>query len=227
MRQKKTQKILAFFILSLFMIDTPVLAVDTLWESFSVQTSTWKGSSNSYISVDENLEYYNLWDNSTVIGNYFTGSYYDDIFGHFQVDWSNNTWENVKIVSSTTACTIGYGYKLWWYSYSEYYGFIDFDFDNNTFVYYCLDDGQLHGYGYSEELWFQNFEGIVFDIYADVENQSESPTENDNFSNDGTSITDPESLPWGTDNSHFTPDTIQNNIIDFETTEESLFYIIK
>ncbi len=123
MRQKKTQKILAFFILSLFMIDTPVLAVDTLWESFSAQTSTWKGSSNSYISVDKNLEYYNLWDNSAVIGNYFSGFYYDDIFGYFQADWSSNAWENVRIVSSTTACTTGYGYKLWWYSYSEYYRF--------------------------------------------------------------------------------------------------------
>ncbi len=104
---------------------------------------------------------------------------------------------------------------------------IDFDFDNNTFVYYCLDDGQLYGYGYSEDLWFQNFEGIAFDIYADVENQSESPTENDDFSNDGTSITNPESLSGETNDSHFTPNTIQNNIIDFETTEESLFYIIK
>jgi hypothetical protein len=65
------------------------------------------------------LSYINKGENSSIIGNYFSGYYYDSMLGYFKVDQSPDQSENVRIVGSTGICPSDYGYKLGGYSYSE------------------------------------------------------------------------------------------------------------
>jgi hypothetical protein len=174
----------------------------------------------------------NKWDNSSIIWNYFTGLYYDSVLWFFKTDWSNNASENVRIVDSTSKCPSGYWYKLWGFAKSEDFWFVDFDYNSNIFVYYCVSDGSLHGFSYSLNNWFQNFEGISFEVQKQASNPSPAPSWTWNFVNDNTSITQPNTPTespneWQAINSNFTPETIQNDSFKFESTSESLFYIIK
>lgn len=238
--KKKIWKTLAYIgILSFVVFLWRAQAADVVSYVFSSQNATAPGSNNSIISVDANLAYVNRGNNSSIIGNFFTGYYYDDVLGYFEVDWSSNREENVRIKSSTPACWDSYGYKLGWYAYSTAFGFVDFDYNSSVFVYYCLDDSSLHGYAYSEDLWFQNFEGITFDIATESDIVEETPTASGAFLNDGTDITDEpinvgdiipdreNPIPGKSENSNFTPKTIQADIIELNADQESLFYIIK
>lgn len=206
-----------------------VYAVDSISSAFTSQISSWLWSNNSQISVDWNLSYVNKWDNSSVIWNYFIWYYYDSVLWFFQTDWSTNTSENVRVIWSTSKCPNSYGYRIWGYSYSESFGFIDFDFNDDVYVYYCDFDKSFHGYAYSAFLWFQNFEWIQFIIEPSIDQVVELPDEDDDtFINTDTEITNPDL--WNesdTNNSNFTVNTIQNDTIEFDTRVESLFYIIK
>ena len=222
-----TRKHLALSIICLFTVFfSAVYAADIEVSTFSTQTSSGLWSSSSQISVDSSLAYVNKGQNSSIIWNYFTWFYYDSVLWYFETDWSSSGLENVRIVGSTGACPSWYGYKLGWYAYSNAFGFIDFDYDSNNFVYYCIGDGELHGYAYSTVLWFQNFEGLAFDINVDATILvTEEPTGTGTFTNDTTNITD---IPDAeAENSNFTEDSIQNDVIDFDVKYESLFYIVK
>ena len=239
MKQKKRNiiKYLAYLGIPFFVVFiSSVYAADVVSSVFTSQTATASGSSNSIISVDNNLSYINKGDNSAIIGNYFSGYYYDSILGYFETDWSSNRTENVRVVWSTSACGSSYGYKLGWYAYSTAFGFVDFDFSNSVFVYYCVGDDSLHGYSYSEDLWFQNFEGITFDIETSPSAIPEVPTGTGVFLNDTTTIIeepttdprDPVTPPGEQEDSNFSPNsTIQADIIKLDADKESLFYIIK
>jgi len=172
-----------------------------------------------------------------VIGNYFTGMYYDDILWYFKVDSLSNQNENVRVTGSTSACATWYGYKLGWYAYSEYFWYVDFDYNSTIFVYYCSSDSSLHWYSYSESNGFQNFEWISFPIEVTTTNTTEAPTSSWEFTNEDTDIQNPQNT-WSNTNtwnpntpiqetSNFTPETIQNNSFQFDPGNESLFYIIK
>ena len=209
-------KYLAFLpFLSFIVIFSSVYAADPSYP-FTSQTATSSGSSWSEISTNSSLSYVNKWNNSSVVGNYFTGTYYDSMLWFFTTDWSSNELENVRVVGSTNACDDSYGYKIGGYAFSTYFWFIDFDYDDSIFVYYCLDDGMLHGYWYNGDLGFQSFEWIVFDILADPDTNPEDPDESDAFVNEGSNITNEEGTR-----------TVWPDIIEFEATQESLFYIIK
>ncbi len=231
--KKNFIKYLAFLWIPFFAVFISIVyAGDSVVEVFTSQSATASGSNNSIISVDSNLSYINKWDNSSVIGNYFKGYYYDSILGYFQTDWSSNPLENVRVRSSTSACGTAYGYKLWWYAYSTAFWFVDFDYNSSVFVYYCVDDASLHWYAYNETLGFQNFEGISFDIRVSAALDPVVPTGTGVFVNDNTNIIEsiPPSSPGnngGWSNSNFDGNSIQNDIIKFESQKESLFYIIK
>lgn len=228
--KKKNRNPLAILVLLfLTLIISTVQAADGVLEIFTSQSASGVWSNNSVISVDANLEYMNKWNNSSIIGNYFRWEYYDSIYGYFTTDWSTNTSQNVRIISSTPKCGTSYGYKLWWYAYSEAYGFIDLDFNSSIFVYYCLWDWELHGYGYSDALWIQNFEGIAFDITSWSTLIPEEPTGTWAFANDDTDITDNPGDPeeGGAENSDYSGNSIQGDILEFNTDKETLFYIIK
>ena len=218
--KKNIKKYLAFlWFLFFIVIFSSAWAADPV-TSFSSQIATATGSNNSKISTSESWWYVNKWNNSSIVGNYFTWVYYDNITWYFQTDWSSSELENVRVIGSTSACGNSYGYKLWGYAYSEYFGFVDFDYNSSIFVYYCLDDWALHGYTYSSDLGFQNFEGITFDIWADSDTVPEEPNGSGSFVNDNSAITN--------ENNENTEDTtIGPDIVEFESIQESLFYIIK
>jgi len=216
----------------------PTALADNVAHTFLTQNASWVWSNGSVISVDANLEYINKWENSSVVGNYFEGLYYDSIFWYFQTDYLTDQNQNVRIIWSSNACSSGYGYKLGWYAYSSYYGFVDFDFSDDIFVYYCVDDNSLHWYSYSETIGFQNFEDISFPINIGPTATAETPSDTEDFRNDDTKIVNPNI--WNTsdnpendtpeaqsENSNFSPTTIQNEKADFNVERESLFYIIK
>lgn len=183
-------------------------------------TGIWSNSSVVSVISWEEVGYWNLGNNSTVIGNYFRGWYYDSVFWFFQLDWSTDSENNVHVIGSTSACSTWYGYKLWGYAYSSYYWFIDFNYSGNIFVYYCVEDGALHGYAYNSHIWFQDFEWIWFEIIPNISSVADN-TWTWIFINDTTKI----NLPnyWdGNINSYIWWDVIQS-----EDDKESIFYIIK
>ncbi|NDK09898.1 hypothetical protein GW846_03905 [Candidatus Gracilibacteria bacterium] len=222
---------IAFFIV--FAIQT--YAADIPY-TISTQGATQSGSNNSIISTNSSwsgaLSYVNKGDNSSVIGNYFTGIYYDSVYGFFKTDWSSTPSENVRVIDSTSKCSSGYGYKLGGFAKSEDFGYVDFDYNSNIYVYYCVSDGALHGYSYSLNNGFQNFEGIAFEIQKQASNPSANPSGTGVFVNDESTITQPGTNSLTPNegnaiNSNFTPETIQNDSFKFESVNESLFYIIK
>lgn len=236
-RNKNICILLVFSILWFFInFYYPAFAADSVGYTFSNQSASQSGSNNSVISVGSYLEYMNRWSNSSIIGNYFRGYYHDSVLWFFKTDWSNNPNNNVRIISSTAKCVNGYGYKLWGFAYSTTAWFIDFDFNSDIFVYYCVEDKSLYGYAYNPSVWFQNFRGITFEIDK-VQTTPIAITGTWFFANDASNITNPviqtpnQTPPlWPNGqaiNSNFTPNTIQANKVEFEALRESLFYIIK
>ncbi len=218
---------------------------DGIAHTFQQQSASNPGSNGSIVSIQiwgspsAGLYYINKGDNSSVVGNYFRGYYYDSILGYFQVDALSHGNENVRVVWSTDRCSNWYGYKLWGYAYSEHFGFVDFDYNEDIYVYYCMADTSLHGYAYSDHVGFQNFEWISFPILVEIqEDPSDLPTQTGSFVNDAVEIHH-ESMGSDTsgnggiphnaqaENSNFHTETIQNDVFKFEVDKESLFYIIK
>lgn len=227
-----TQKILLSVFCALFFSYGFVFAIDVISENILAQSATDTGSNNSQVSIlswwIDQTNYINAWDNSAIIGNYFSGYYYDTVYGFFRLDWSNNLSNNVRIVSWTDACAQGYGYKIGWYAYSESAGLIDFDYNNDIYVYYCLSDKKMHGYSYSNILGFQSFEGIGFDVLTSPISETQAPTSNDSFINDQTQITELSSpLDPNNASNNSPPTIIWSDIFEFLDTDESIFYIIK
>lgn len=183
------------FIISLLSVFSfPVYAEDIVQYTFPSQTSSSQGSNGSFISTDSALKYINKGNNSSVIQNYFTGQYYDSIAWTFTMNWSSDATQNVRIIDSTSLCgQNAYGYKLGWFAYSETVGYIDFDYNSSIFVYYCSNDQQLHGYAYSRQVWYQNFNGISFTIASSPTTIAEIPTSSSQtwsqqFTNSNTNI---------------------------------------
>jgi hypothetical protein len=210
-----------------------VFAADYLSDSLDYGIATASGSNNSLISIVtdtgspgsvKEAKYWNKWDNSTIIDNFFTGYYFDSSYGFFRLDWSANQQENIRVVSSTSACPTGYGYKIGGYARSEYFWFIDFDYSSSVYVYYCESDKKMHGYGYSETLGFQNFEGISFDIIPNIGGIAET-TSSGIFVNDTTSL--PNIGVFSGGSSNFDYNSLFGDTFSLDATKESIFYIIK
>ena len=175
-------------------------------------TPNWT-SWTSYATI-----YVNFWDNSSIIWNYFKWYYYDSVYWFFKLNWSNDESKNVRIVNSTTKCSDWYWYKLWWYAWSENFWFINFSYNKDYFVYYCLKDKKLHWYAYMKDVWFQNFEWIDFEIKPTPSSQA-IQVDDDNFINDTTEITNPK---------YEIEDQVINwNIQYMNDKKGSIFYIIK
>lgn len=230
MKKKKILQIFkikthVFLLLCFFVWIASAVGNDFISQYIPTQTTSELWSNNSLISfTSSDAAYINKWNNSTIVWNYFKGFYYDNTFGFFRLDWSENPTQNVSIISGTAACVTSYGYKLGWYAYSEYYGFIDFDYSDDVFVYYCEWDKQLRGYWYSATLGFQNFEWIWFEIIPNVSTLTQDIW-TQIFVNDTTNIESIQIYTWETSN--FDYNSIGWDINEFDTTKESIFYIIK
>lgn len=214
-----------FLLLCFFVWVASAVWGDVMSQIIPTQTADDPWSNSSLVSfTSSDARYMNKGNNSTIVWNYFEGYYYDDMFWFFKLDWSNNPTQNVSIIGATTACWSSYGYKLWWFAYSQDFWFIDFDYNNNIFVYYCEWDRLLHWYWYNKNLWFQSFEWIWFEIRPVVRTESQN-TSTWIFVNDTTKIETIQVYTWSTSN--FDYNSIWWDINEFDTTKESIFYIIK
>lgn len=197
--------------------------------AISPQTSVWTWSYNSEIEIKEEWAsfswayYVNKWNDSAVIWNYFRWYYYDSVFWFFKLDWSSNPSNNVRVYGSTNKCSTWYWYKLAWKAESKYVWFIDFAYNSNAFVYYCLDDNKLYGKAYWKNIWYQNFEWISLELIADVETLVEE-VNSDIFINDDTSIN--EINPWWAWSNAWN-NSLGWDIFHVDDSKESIFYIIK
>ncbi len=165
---------------------TILYAIDTL----IVDISWWQSSDNlsgmwtrSMTVSDGDLRYMNKDNDSSIPQDFFSWYYYDPAYGSFKMDsWADKN-KNVHVSWETTALCGGdfTWYKLEWYAYNPDFGFIDFYYNNDTFVYLCIPNnensiqsGSLYGYAYSPYIGFQNFDGISLDPSVDLWNEHRS-----------------------------------------------------
>lgn len=223
-RKKEISNI--YFIIPLFFF-LWVLAVfaNDIFYDISYQIASHKGSNDSLIRFShwDNTKYVNKLSDSSIIGNYFSGYYYDSVLWFFKLDWSDNINKNVRIIDSTSKCSSWYGYKLWGFAKSDYYGFMDFDYNSDIFVYYCEFDKSLHWYAYTKYNWFQVFDWIGFEILPS--NASVNISWTGIFVNDTTKIWVEYIYTWSDSSAWY--NSFWWDIFNFDDTKDSLFYIIK
>lgn len=200
------------------------LALAVTWDlDITTQNAINLGSNSSLISVStwSTTQYINENNDSETIWNSFSWYYYDSAFWFFKLNWSSTWSNNVRVVSSTDKCSSGYWYKIWWYAYSEYAWLIDFDFNNDIFVYYCESDSKLHWFAYSENNWFQNFDWIWLDLISVTTNIPEIFQNNWDpfFVNNNTMLLENK-------NDIFT-NAIQWQRNNVEVAKETIFYVLK
>ena len=210
----------------------PIQSSSWTWSNWSIISFSWSYSSWYYIknwlledisltvSIVGSWFYVNSWDNSSIIWNYFKWYYYDSLYWYFKLDRSNNTYDNVRVIGSTTLCSSGYWYKLWWKAYSEVSGYINFNHSLSRFVYYCLDDEKLHWYAYWKYIWYQNFEWIWLSFVNDIADLFQNNNSN-KFDND-TSI-----INVSREFIEEELDLLWWEINQVDPSRESIFYIIK
>lgn len=164
-----------FLILCIFFPLYLVIAFD---EEYFISPT---GNSFVYFSTwSAQTKYYNKDANSDIIGNYLSGSYYSTTYGYFD-------FIDVRFVGSTNTCSTGYGYKLSGKAKSLTAWYIDFWYNKNTFVYYCMNDNKLYGKAYIPAVWEQIFDGINFEIRSN-RTLPNIPSENSFFVNNNTLI---------------------------------------
>ncbi len=156
---------------------------------------------------------------SATIGNYLQGYYYDSVYGFFKLDWDSTTLvNNVHIVDSTDKCPTGYGYKFGGYAEGVDAGYLNFNYDSSTFVYFCESDQKLHGYAYNSNLWLQNFEGISMSVVSSSTNIPNVFNVPDPFFSNNSSILLLQN--------HETP-SLQGDISSSDWGKSVIFYIVK
>ena len=234
-KNKKISPLPLFLWSFLFIVSVLYVFADDIIMLIPTQVATSNGSSQSLIEFSKSWTsgwetyYADEGGNSTVIGNYFKWFYYDNNLWFFKLDWSANPSENVSIISSTEKCWDSYGYKLWWYAQSagtfgEIYGYMDFDYSSDIFVYYCEGDKKLHWYAYTQYLWFQNFEWIGFEILPFSWSLLWTTSSN-LFVNDTTNINVKGVYTWS--DSNYWKSGIWGDIFNIDDTKESIIYIIR
>ncbi len=233
MKKNKIKKFIklhmVLFLISFFMVWTVLGSFTSYVITSQYSDLTWSNGSNISFTWSTWKEWYyvNNRDNSAIIWNYFTWFYYDSLFWFFKLDWSPNEYDNVRIIDSTNKCSTWYWYKLWWKAYSEISWYIDFAYDDDTFVYYCLDTGELHGKAYWKYIWYQNFEWIELTIIKEVEDLTVTATATGVFINDVTTVNKSRALEPDLIPTYWWEINIWWNIYQIDTTKESIFYIIK
>lgn len=223
-RKKEINNIYFIIPLFFFLWVLAVFASDIFYDiPYGLATNPWSNNSIIRFSHGEDTRYVNKWADSSVVGNYFSEYYYDSVLWFFRLDWSTNMQDNVRIIGPTTKCNSWYGYKLWGFAKSDYYGFMDFDYNNDIFVYYCNFDKSLHWYAYTKHNWFQAFDGVGFEILPIKSFINISWT--GIFVNDTTKVGIEYIYTWS--NSEALYNSLWWDIFNFDDTKDSIFYIIK
>ena len=158
-------------------VDTIIQNI-TGWEEADV---LWAYGNRTMTITDGDLKFINEWGDTNLVGDYFSGYYYDPAFGVFQAN--PNTSDRVRISSATSSdCSADYyGYKLEWFSYSPNFGFVDFNYDANNYSYICIPadpladiPSEVWGVAYSPSIGFQSLSGITVDISVDFDVEHDS-----------------------------------------------------
>lgn len=130
------------------------------------------------------LQIVNRDTDTSLVWDYFSGYYYDSVYGIFHTDYRELSWNNSDIqkvqitnidVSSNCNDAITHQwYKLEWFSYSEDFWAMNFNHDANNYVFICVprdENSNLLSYlwwnAFSELIGTQYFGGIEFDGYVD------------------------------------------------------------
>lgn len=145
-------------------------------------------------------KYYNKDTNSDIVWDYLWGHYYNKNYWFFQLDWSADKLQNVRIIWSTSKCSSWYWYRFDWYAKSETWWFIDFWYDKDTYVYYCVWDKRLYWKAYFPAVWEISFDGILLEILP----PSATPTVNN--SKDAFFVNNTTIIFWNTDWNNYNTD---------------------
>ena len=221
-----------FHFFSFFFIFSQAYALDSVAQVLSWQTATTSWSNNSQISVSVDTQtgatvYMNKDSDSTIVGNYFSGYYYDTQFGFFKLDWSTDMNQNVRITGSIWCDGGWYGYMIGWYAYSDAAGYIDFWYPSSNPVHYCESDQKLHWYAYSQQIWFQSFEGVRFQVWTDIPVDNFTKTSDPFFVNNNTIILTNQNTNPIIASPDMKANTIQGDQISTDWGKEAIFYITK
>lgn len=131
------------------------------------------GDNHSYvtqtITILDDTFLINLWDDDSLIGDFFLWGYYDSAYWAFSFDKHQNGVSITNILHSCVGDTSTHsGYKLQWNSLNDNFGAVNF-----SQAYVCVpqdNDSWLQAYiwwrVYSELLWYQNFSKVFFDPYV-------------------------------------------------------------
>ena len=170
---------------TLLLIVWGAYAADTIVQNINGgQTSDTAGSyGNRAMTIEDgDLKFINKDGDTNVVGDYFSGYYYDPAYGAFKVD--ANTSDRIRISNTlTTQCNGNYdGYRLEGYSYNTNFGFANFNYDSNIYSYICIprdvtDDSlntYLWWYAYSPYIGFQSLSGIELDSSVDFSDDHDS-----------------------------------------------------
>ena len=120
----------------------------------------------------------NQWNDDSMIGNFFSGYYYDEAYGVFKTDYLPG--EELRISHQNGTCSDGkQKYALAWYAYNENFWLINFENASwKSDIYVCIESDPLASdyasayfqwYAYGEYVWIQNFENIAFEGYSNIE----------------------------------------------------------
>ena len=213
---------LFIWVIAIIGITNLVYALDRAEWPVQYSVATGIGSVGNTISfLTGSITYINRDNDSTMIGNYFTGSYYDSTYGFFKMDHSGDLNKNIRIVGSTDRCPGSYGYRLGGTAYSTTFGYIRFDPSTVNFVYFCESDKKLRGFWYSSALGWQNFNGLSLQLetYSNIALTFSGTTNDPFFLNNRSSLG---SSPFVNG-----PSGIQGDLRSTDLGKESVFYIVK
>jgi hypothetical protein len=97
----------------ILLVSTIAYALDIVESTLPAATATGLGSTGNTLSIFTGaVQYINTDNDSTTVGNSFSGSYYDSTHGSFKLNWSTDKTQNVRIGQPTSRCITGYGYQL-------------------------------------------------------------------------------------------------------------------
>ncbi len=149
-------------------------AADTIIQNIAgLQTSDTEGTyGNRAMTIgDGDLKFINLDGNADIIGDYFSGHYYDPAFGIFEINsWISN---RLKIIDEASwSCPPSHtDKKLEWFSYSPNFGHMDFSHSSYICIPNDATDNTLNTYiwwyAYSSYIGFQSLSGILLDSSVD------------------------------------------------------------
>jgi hypothetical protein len=155
-------KIFTLIVFGILALSATVYGLDRIENTLPASISSGQGSTGNTLQIFSGaMQYVNTDNDSTTVGNSFSGTYYDSVYGSFRLNWSNDQTRNGRIGRPTNKCLTGYGYELTGSAQSSLGGLVSLAPSSVNFVYFCEDTGLLYGFGYGAGIGWQNFNGLA------------------------------------------------------------------